>query len=93
MKKLPDGTEVQKYQKEILKQWYLHYWNAPRAARGVKKFGGLNWRLLWWVGALKFSINWIKSKKPSENRVSLTTFVQFWQFWQFFTVASILAES
>ena len=28
---------VQKYQKQILKQWYLHYyWHTPRVARGVK---------------------------------------------------------
>ena len=35
-KKSPDGAAVQKYPKQILKQWYLHYWHAPRGARGVK---------------------------------------------------------
>ena len=56
----------------------------------VKKSGRPNWRPLWWVGDLRFSPNWIKFEKPSENRVSLTIFVLFWQF---FTVSSILAES
>ena len=60
MKKLPDGAAIQKYQKEILKQQFFHYWHAPRGARGVKKSGRLNWRLLWWVGVLKFITNWIK---------------------------------
>ena len=27
-KKSPDGSAVQKYQKQILKQWYVHYWHA-----------------------------------------------------------------
>jgi hypothetical protein len=27
---------VQKYKKQILKQWYLHYWHAPKVVRGVK---------------------------------------------------------
>ena len=31
----------------------------------------------WWVGVLRFKPNWIKFKKPSGNRVSLTIFVQF----------------
>jgi hypothetical protein len=87
VKKLPDGAVVQKYQKQILKQWYLHYWHAPRGARGVKKSGTPNWRPLWWVGALRFRPNWTKFEKPLENRVSLTilfnfdSISQFLQFW------------
>ena len=42
MKKSPDGAAVQKYQKQILKQWYLHYWHTPRGARGIKKSRRLN---------------------------------------------------
>ena len=67
-----------------------HYWQAPRGAKGVKKSGKPNWRPLWWVGVLRFIPNWVKCKKYSENRVSLTIFLQFW--W-FFTVSSILAKS
>ena len=37
MKKLPDGTEVQKYQKEILKQLHLDYWHTP-GVPGVSKY-------------------------------------------------------
>ena len=36
----------------------LHYWHAPRGARGVKKSGRPNWSPLWWVWALRFSQNW-----------------------------------
>ena len=54
---------AQKYQK----QWHLHYWHAPWGARGVKKSRRPKWRLLWWVGALRFDPNWIKFKKPSET--------------------------
>ena len=32
---------VQKYQKQILKQWYLHYWHAPRGASIVE------WNKFW----------------------------------------------
>ena len=35
-KKSPDGTVVQKYQKQILKQLYLHYWQAA-GVPGVSK--------------------------------------------------------
>ena len=35
-KKSPDGAKVQKYQKQILKQWYLFYWHAP-GVLGVSK--------------------------------------------------------
>ena len=34
MKESPDGAEVQKYKKAILKQWYLHYW--PGVTRVLK---------------------------------------------------------
>ena len=70
-KKSPDGAAVQKYQKQILKQWYLHYWHTPKGARGVKKSGRPNWRPLWWIEALRFSPNRIKFKKSSQ-------FLQFW---------------
>ena len=33
----PGGAVIQKNQKQILKSWYLHYWRAPRGARGVKR--------------------------------------------------------
>ena len=35
-KKSPDGAAVQKYQKQILKEWYFHYWHAP-GMQGVSK--------------------------------------------------------
>ena len=33
MKKSPDGAAVQKYQKQILKKQYLHYWLSPEWPR------------------------------------------------------------
>ena len=44
----------------------LHYWHAPRGARGVKKSKRPNWSPLWWVGALRFSQNWRNCEKPSK---------------------------
>ena len=34
----PEGADMQKNQKQILKLLYLHYWSAPRGPRGVKDF-------------------------------------------------------
>ena len=37
-KNTPDGADIQKNQKQILKLLYLHYWRAPRAGvPGVSK--------------------------------------------------------
>ena len=33
----PEGADMQKNQKQILKLLYLHYWSAPRGPRGVKR--------------------------------------------------------
>ena len=81
-KKSPDGAAVQKYQKQIIKQWYLHYLHHP-GVPGVSKnqtevpFCELeHWDLAQVVKNLK---NFQK-----------TIFVQLWPF---FTVSLILAES
>ena len=33
----PEGADMQKNQKQILKLSYLHYWSAPRGPKGVKR--------------------------------------------------------
>ena len=41
-----DSFHITKYTHSLyhfLKQWYLHYWHAPKGARGVKKSGQPNW--------------------------------------------------
>ena len=90
MKKIARWRCGTKISKTNLKTIISPLLTRHRSARGVKKLERPNWRSLWWVRALKFSPNWIKFEKPSENKVSLTFFVQFWQL---FTVSSILAES
>jgi hypothetical protein len=68
----------------------LHYWHAPRGARGIKISGQPNWSPLWWVGALRFSQNWRNSKKPSKLNKNCQRNPVSWRFFQFH---SIWAES
>ena len=86
----PGGAVIQKNQKQILKSWYLHYWRAPRGARGVKISERPNWSPFWWVGALRFSQNWRNCEKPSELNNNYQRNPVFWRFFKFY---SIWAES
>jgi len=55
----PDGADLQKNQKQILKLYYLHYWCTPRGPRGVKICARIHWIWIWRFGALIWSLNWI----------------------------------
>ena len=81
----------------IISQWYkwpkfvsLHYWRAPRGARGVKKSRRSNWSPLWWVGALRFSPNWRNCEIPSKLNKKCQRNPVFWRYFKFY---SIWAES
>ena len=63
MKKLPDDTAVQKYQKQI--ETIISLQTIDSGVSGVKKSGRPKWRPLWLVGALRFCPNWLKFEKPS----------------------------
>ena len=71
----PDGTVIQKYQKQMLKWGYLHYWSTPRDPRGSKRSAMIYLTCFWRFGALRLTPIWRKFKKPSKNR-------HFW--WVFF---------
>ena len=89
MKKMPDGAAVQKYQKQILKQWYLHYWHAPR---GVKKFqkSKLKTTLVSWSANIQPKLNKIiktfRKQGFFDNFCSILTI-----FHSFFNFGWILA--
>ena len=79
--------------KATLSQWSkwpifvsLHYWHAPRSARGVQKSGRPNWSLLWSVRALRFSQNWRNCEKPSKLNKNFQRNPVFWRFFKFFSI-------
>ena len=61
----------------------LHYWRAPRGARGVKKSGQPKWSPLWWAGALRFSQNWRNCEKQSKLNKNCQRNPVFWRFFKF----------
>ena len=85
----PDGAVIQKYQKQMLKWGYLHYWSTPRDPKGSKRTVMIHLTCFWRFGALRLTPIWRKFEKPSKNR-------HFWwvffNFDGFFLVCSVLGQ-
>ena len=63
LKKVVGGATTQKYQKQMLKPWYLLYGSNPRDPRGVKRCARIHWTCHLRFTALILPSDWRIFKK------------------------------
>ena len=88
----PDGAVIQKYQKQMLKWGYLHYWSTPRDPRGSKRSAMIHLTCFWRFGALRLTPFEENSKNLQKTDIFDEFFSILMVFSSLFSFGSILAH-